>query len=328
MISIHADALDRVSAAYHEFLLRYKASAEVVYGIVEGKEDPMFYRGIIEKSLPNGWEIELIAAGGKDKVLKAMRAFDWKTFSQKRICFFIDRDLSEFMHDVSISEDNLYVTDNYSIENDAVNVAVFKRILEEVLNISDLTPSESAAIENCFLEALLLFREAMLPVMVQVLLWRREGKRPSLNDIRPKDFFIFVDGRIRLRTGFESERSRLEHAARCVNLRSSGGSELAEAETEFRQRDGAERFIRGKYLLWFMIELALDVHRSVSSIVSRFSTPPRVRVSIGAGNAMVIVAPRVRCPRSLGEFMERTYAQYIRDSSTAKPGSRRRSGRA
>ena len=119
MLQVHADALNSISAAYHEFLLRYKVSANIVYGILEGKEDPMFYRGLIERQLPEGWEVELVPAGCKDNVLRAVDAFDWTRFSPKRICFFVDRDLSDFISEVAVSRENVYVTDNYSIENDA-----------------------------------------------------------------------------------------------------------------------------------------------------------------------------------------------------------------
>jgi hypothetical protein len=315
MLDIHAEALNSISAAYHEFLLRYKASAEIVYGIVEGKDDPMFYRGVIERSLPDGWEVELISAGCKDNVIKATEAFDWKRFSPRRICFFVDRDLSDFMEDISLTAENLYVTDNYSIENDAVNFGAFKRILEEALNISGLRPHESDAIEGRFGAALASFREAMTPVMAQILVWRCEGKRPCLNDIRPKDFFIFRDGTIELRNGFESALSRLQNAANCVGLSAATEAAVAEAEVRFQEKQGTERLIRGKYLLWFMVEMALEIHRSISSLVARFTSPPKVRISLGAGNAMVILAPRVRCPKSLNDFLNRNYVQYIRERS-------------
>ena len=67
MLKVHADALNDVNVAYHEFLLNYKASTNIVYGIVEGKEDPMFYIGLIEQQLPEGWEVELVTAGCKKK---------------------------------------------------------------------------------------------------------------------------------------------------------------------------------------------------------------------------------------------------------------------
>lgn len=316
MLQIHSDALISISAAYHEFLLRYKASANIVYGIVEGKEDPMFYRGLIERQLPEGWEVELIPAGCKDNVLRAKDAFDWTRFSPRRICFLVDRDLSDFISEGAAYGENVYITDNYSIENDAVNLGVLKRLLTEVLSISDLKPTEWEVIEQRFSSALAAFQDSMVPIMAQIVLWRRSGKRPCLNDIRPKDFFVFVDGSIRLRNEFESALSRLQHVAMCVDLQPSQHTEVSDAESEFRQRQGAERFIRGKYLMWFLVEFALEIHRSISVLIRRFKDSPKVRISIGPANAMVVLAPRVRCPGSLQEFLERTYVQYIRDKRT------------
>ena len=35
----------------HEFRIRYKRKGKAIYGFVEGKEDPSFYRGIITPSI-------------------------------------------------------------------------------------------------------------------------------------------------------------------------------------------------------------------------------------------------------------------------------------
>lgn len=311
MLQIHAEALDGESAAYHEFLLRYKPNADVVYGIVEGKEDPMFYRGQIEHYLSEEWEVELIPAGRKDNVLKVLAIFNWERFSRKRICFFVDRDLSDFLQESPTTPVNLYITDNYSIENDVVNYGVLKRLLEEILNINNLNSQEENTIKERFLSALAFFQDAMLLIMVQVVLWKRNGMRPCLNNILPKDFFIFSEGKITLKDKFKIASSRLQHAAKCVNLPTSDQSELSKVENEFRQKNGAERFIRGKYLLWFLVEFAQEIHRSLPRLFARFPTSPKVRITIGTGNLMPMLAPRVRCPTSLQLFLVHTYGQFI-----------------
>jgi len=70
MLDIHAAALASGNIPYHEFLLCYKSTEQIVYGIVEGRQDPCFYRGIIENMLPDGWDVRLIKAGSKAKVLR------------------------------------------------------------------------------------------------------------------------------------------------------------------------------------------------------------------------------------------------------------------
>ncbi len=107
MIEIHADALATGVVVYHEFMLLYKKTAQIVYGLVEGKEDPMFYRGLIEKYLPSGWEVDLIKSGNKDGVLKTINAFDWHRYERKRIGFFVDRDLADFLgENITVNDDN------------------------------------------------------------------------------------------------------------------------------------------------------------------------------------------------------------------------------
>jgi hypothetical protein len=313
MLQVHKDALNSKNTVYHEILLSYynKNKTNIVYGIVEGKEDPMFYKGLIEQQLPNGWEVELVLAGCKDNVLRAVNAFDWTKFSPKRICFFVDRDLSDFISDGTVYRENVYVTDYYSIENYAVNIRVLKRLLTEVLNISGLSPEESQAIEQRFSSAL-----SMVPIMAQIILWRRDGKQPCLDNIRPEDFFIFVKGNIKVKPEFDLAQSRLHYAGERVNLQPSPHTELVSTEAEFRQRQGAERFIRGKYMLWFLVKFASEIHRSISLVITRFMGPPKEKISIGPKNAMVVIAPRIRCPESLQLFLERTYGQYIHEKST------------
>ncbi|MCI0562242.1 MAG: DUF4435 domain-containing protein, partial [Nitrososphaera sp.] len=96
MLSIHADALEK-NTVYHEFLLYYKRAGNVVYGFVEGSQDPSFYRGIIDSFLPSGWHAKLFQAGSREKVVQTCLEMDWKRFDTRRVCFFVDRDLTAFL---------------------------------------------------------------------------------------------------------------------------------------------------------------------------------------------------------------------------------------
>ena len=312
MIEIHADALATGPVAFHEFMLRYKKTAQVVYGLVEGKEDPMFYCGLIERYLPNGWEVDLIKSGNKKNVLKAINAFDWHRYERKRIGFFVDRDLADFLgENVTVNDDNLYVTDNYSIENEAATFGVFKRIIGEVLNIIDLTYEETEKLQRLFERNLVLFREAMSPVMAQVILWKRDNKKPCLNDIKLKEIFNFEEGSIFINSEFEPISARIKFIADCLNLMPSTEENIEEADREFRLNQGMERFIRGKYMLWFLIECAIQFHHSIPIIFPRYDRPPKINQSLGHKNGMVNVAPRMRSPDSLKNFFEKNYVRYI-----------------
>jgi hypothetical protein len=57
MLEVHNQALEDVDEAYHEFLFSYQKNARWVYGFVEGKDDPVFYRHLIQSQLPEEWSI-------------------------------------------------------------------------------------------------------------------------------------------------------------------------------------------------------------------------------------------------------------------------------
>lgn len=313
MLEIHAAALESSITSYHEFLLYYKKNEKIVYGFVEGKDDPSFYCGLIESHMPNEWEVKLIPSGNKDKVLKVFEEMDWSSYPKKRICFFVDRDLSEFIERIRHSGENLYVTDNYSIENEAMNIRTMKRILVDVFGVIGLKPMEMIQIQNLFESNLRIFSEAMVPVMAQIILWRRAGVKVSLNNIQPKDFFIFKQGRIELGPSFASPGNRVKHAASSVKAPVAVEHEIANAEAEFRAKQGLKKYIRGKYLIWFFVYCAKAIHEAIPSLCTEYRKPPKIHLQLGVENGIMVVAPRVRCPTSLRAFLERNYNAYIKE---------------
>lgn len=311
MLEVHNEALDSTNAIFHEFLLCYKAYTKKVYGIVEGKEDVTYYNGLISQIIPDDWDIEFIIAGCKNKVIKSIETFDWTRFPLHQICFFVDRDLSDFFPGNVNHFENLYITDYYSIENNIVNFYSIKRLIGEVFNITGLRPNELSEIQRRFDDGLRLFCEAMTSIMIQVIYWRRIGLSPCLDNIRPKEFFDFNNGIINLKAQFITSAARLEHAATCLKYPTVNIPDLKNIEVEFRKNQGPEKFIRGKYLIWYFSEFVLNIHRSLTNILPRFTSLTKLRVTVGANNIIIFVAPRVKCPESLKDFLGRTYVRYI-----------------
>ena len=140
MLSLHQEALDSGSAGYHQFLARYSRTAKVVYGFVEGKDDPCYYRGFIEQLLPDDWDVELWPVGNKKKVCGVYSLISWERFPKQRICFFVDRDFGGLLPDTTIVDSNVYLTDAYSIENGLATRSTCRRILTEVFGFGILDP--------------------------------------------------------------------------------------------------------------------------------------------------------------------------------------------
>lgn len=311
MLSCHAKEIDATSVAYHNFLLKYKEYKKTVYGFVEGKEDPMFYKGIIENKIPQEWDVEFIVAGNRDKVILAMAQFDWTVYSQKRVCFFIDKDLSEFLEEKLPSGENVYITDGYSIENSICTFGFFKRVLQEILNITDINDDEMGVIERLYKTNTYSFKQKIMPLMVQIIFWRKNGNGPCLNNIDVLKYFCFKDGIFSDNEDYHDTNRCLEHAAKCVKLQNTKYENLSSIEQNFLTKKGPDMFIRGKYVFTFMVAMALELHRALPKILTRYKNPPGVRVTFANANAMVVAGSKGRCPDSLTDFISKTYQQYI-----------------
>jgi len=317
MLEIHSSARDSFVVAHQEFLYQWRGDDKIVYGFVEGRDDPSFYRGFISGILPDEWKVKLIISGNKNNVFKVFDAMDWSRFPKKRLCFFVDRDLSIFLDEETRSEDNLYITDSYSIENEAVNFETMEVVLSDVFGINDLNPTEIDSIRNLFEDSLGAFVESVAPVMAQILIWRRAGIDVSLSNIDPKEYFKFEQSHIKLKERYKSQRERIRYAARRVDAPMSDESEIAKVEREFRRLQGLEKYIRGKYLIWFFIQCIKEIHKAIPGLCPRYNRAPKVHIDLNAVNGMMVIAPRVRCPYSLRSFLENNFVSYIKEVTVA-----------
>ena len=220
---------------FSEFMHYYRPDRQIVYGLVEGRDDPAFYRGAIDPFLPDGWDVKLIPAGSKNKVMEAFQIKEWERYPKGCVCFFVDRDFADVIPEVQLTGPNLYVTDNYSIECEIVNYRVAQRTLEEIMGVTGLTIEESEKLQAVFEHNLTTFRDTLAPLMAQIILWRRGGMRPCLDNFDPSIFFEFVDGMITVKPEFADPAIRLSTAATALNTPVSPTVDCVNVETEFRQ---------------------------------------------------------------------------------------------
>jgi hypothetical protein len=308
MLEVLGEALNNVDEGYHEFLLRYKKDAQCVYGFVEGKDDPSFYGCLIEPQLPEEWSITLIPSGNKKKVLKSFQSFNWINFPKKRICFFIDRDLQDFLNSPQPLETNIYITDGYSIENSILKPPILIKMLSEVYQITQLRPEEEQSLIQILQENENIFFEAIMPLMGQILLWQRLGKKPNLNNLKLEDLFSFSQEKL-----VPVERSiLLQKAANQLNCNLCEDYKITAAENEIRNHNCSWAMVRGKYVLWFFIKQCEAIWKASTSLLPRFLSKPSKRIEFGLNNAILLWGPRSRIPESLRKFIEQNYLSFIK----------------
>ena len=312
MIDIHYQAKNREIVVYNDFLRRYNIASNKLFGFVEGIEDPCFYRSAIQHLIPSEFDVDFWPVGNKDKLQKLYALFDWGTFPRDRIAFFMDCDLSKFLGVNLPNAQNIYTTDNYSIENDCVNRLVCHRTLTEIFNLSNVEKIEMDSIIDLFSEQLDVFHHEMVPIMSWIIYWERTGKDPSLDNINMDHLFDFVNGQIIMKNKPDRALNAEEYIHQRCFIYYDNNVDITNIITEFNDKDGPKKFIRGKYELWFLINFCNHIHQNIKTFSKTVTLPPKVHSTFSSPNALMMIAPRTVIPVSLRIFLNRTYLNYIK----------------
>lgn len=306
MLAIHMEALKSNSSAYHEFLGVYKKFGKTIYGFVEGPEDPVFYSGHIDSLIPEDWELKLFASGGKAEVYSIYKSINWRRFRKKRVCFFVDRDLSEIIPEELVSDANIYTTTDYSVENYLVKPYVFKRMMKEIYGFHDLDEKKLQQLTSLFEKQLERFTFLMMPIMSIILKCRREGASINLNNAKLSKIFLVKDGVV----SEVDDKNTINTFCRHCGLHSPNNIDFSNEEIEFGSKERYRRLVRGKYLLWFLIEFCASAHRDVQNVLQG-TNKPKVKIALSHSNGMCVAGNRGRMPTSLRKFIELNYLTYI-----------------
>lgn len=311
MICIHKKALEQKASSYHEFLLCYRKNSYNVYGFVEGKEDPSFYKGFIETLIPENWEVALWPAGNKKQVLKLFDSIDWDKFSKSRVCFFIDRDLSDFIPIDGYESSNIYITDGYSVENSIINQGTFHRVLTELLGLSEMPANDLERVKENFEIQLEKFLFSMSSIMSWMLFCKQQNMQLNLKNINLGKVYSVENEELIIKNppdGYESiytflcDKSQIDFVEDFI--------ERIDKET-FEDPEVYKKMVRGKFVLWFFIEYCNSVHRDIVKICDYYNKSPKVHINLSVANGMSIIASRARIPTTLRKFIKSNYLDYI-----------------
>lgn len=316
MLKILSAAIKECSPSYHEFKSMYKKNSLKIYGFVEGKTDPSFYRTYVNTLLPSGWEIELMPTGTKKNVVDMFNAFEWDIYPKNRVLFFIDRDLSSFVpEEIPISE-NLYITDMYSIENYVVNPKVLRTIIDDFSNFDSLPIEKKEELCELFSKQLKKFQLLMTDVMTWIIVWKRHGRIPPnhkgvcLNNINLKKMVMVSADNCCYKPEFKRSYDRTHIMHKWCNISYSPADKkvLKSTRKEFISSQGNTRFVRGKFLLWFMIQYLNSMY--VVNETDGTVMKPKYSVTWGKSNLIAVIGSQVPLPDSLRQFINNTCVRF------------------
>lgn len=305
MLEKHSLARKKTNVFVHKIKTEYKSGENKVYIVCEGREDFGYYGQVIKRKFTS-IQMKKQYVGGKDNVLEVYNAFDWNVYEKNKVLFFVDRDFSYWTGEKQYIDTNVYITDQYSFENDAVNLEMFMEVLEDFYGFANATDEELEKIKDIFLERWQTFYVNSTYIMAMLLVSNivnreRLAKKIEINKMikieEEKVWKEIIKG-----------KPIKEYLYEKLNLSDEYAGEILQRKVEF-EKDKLNYSVRGKWALAFMVKLLEYIMENAkcyaSSLYVGESNAPKRLCQLTQDGAMVMLAPRMVPAESLEKFLDK-----------------------
>lgn len=287
-----------------------KKNKNKCYGFVEGKDDPSYYRRIIDNNLSDNCSVTLYPCDGKKNVKYIYNQLDWRIYSKRRIVFFMDRDLSPVIEDKDIVYDtNVYITENYSIENDILCKETLCAVMQDILGFSSIKEEEKILISKLFIEQKTIFETLMVPIMSNIIFWKRYHILPAnYNNLKIRDIVKITNGKVGY-TKSEQEAIEILYKESGVEWRYYNKKNVNQIKIEIKKDKLEDKITRGKYFATFFILLSNSIRDDYENI--GINKPNKRGRYLCDKDIFETIALRCRPPKSLKLFLKDTIMSYF-----------------
>ena len=286
-----------------------KDSSKVCYGFVEGKDDPSYYRTTIKQKIDKDCSVILYPSDGKEVLKYVYEEIRNRKYPIEKIVYFMDRDLSCIINDTNIINDPyVYITDNYSIENDILNEDTLESVLQDILGFCSTPTDELSSIKNLYNQQLNDFDNRMLPIMANIIVWKQNNIKPAnYKNLKIRQLFNVKNG-ILTQIGSQDEIIKKLYKDSQVDYSMYDKSKMEIVMSELKEKSLVHQIVRGKYFAVFFILFCNSIHNDCSTMHINKTNKGR---TLNENDIMETIAPRARVPKSLETFMEKTILQYF-----------------
>lgn len=294
-----------------QFLSEFKKDAKVCYGFVEGKDDPSYYRRIINNQIDTGCNVVLYPCNGKEFVKYVLNEIRKREdIPIDRIVYFMDRDLSSVINDENlIIDSHVYITDNYSIENDILNSDTLGAVMQDLLGFCTMPMEDVEKVKKLYNEQLLDFETKMLPIMANIIMWKRKAIEPAYyNKLKVKDIFKVSNGQLQQKVT-DDRKTEILYKQSEVDYSKYNKDDVDSLITELQEKSIIHKIVRGKYLAVFFIMFCNSVYNEYANL--GISAPTNKGRELSNRDIMETIALRARVPQSLKLFIENTIVDYF-----------------
>ncbi len=293
---------EQANVALLKLKQQYKPHDHKVYLVVEGKDDIAYYT-CISVRYPKFANSEIICANNRTNVIRTYDSTDWNVFSQDRVFFFVDRDLSDITGEYTPVAQNVYVTDDYSIENSLFNEQLLFVTLKVFYGLNDLSDEEVATLSELYQVACAAHAQAFLPIMSWILYWRMNKVLCNLNNLNGGDLFRVSQGVFEI-NGEYQDGDAVEEAIHLACGVPYAKQDMVPFTEKINKHGGIQKYIRGKYVRAFFVKFLNSIVETLPAIIPGRNKPKAI-VSIGQGNVLQLLCGYMATPESLDTFLSR-----------------------
>lgn len=317
-IDVLRDARVSRAAVLHEFWTQYDPSRKRVHAFFEGHDDAVFFRPFLQQYVSPDLKIITYHCNGKRLVYEAFTQITGRIPSVRHTLFFVDKDLDDVLGIPWPTDPRIFVTDVYSIENYIVSHAVLEKFYRDSVRLREIAFDENV-IMGQFEGQLAKFQRRMLVVMAWILVMRRAGAKPNLNDMVMSELCEISDAcEIKARRG-----QRLASLVRTTGVHDTGNvlRRVLHVAREL-SRIPAKRVIRGKLEAWYFVEFWKRLVRQVRQLSEEVGGRAASQVGLERGTFVAILSSYVEIPQSLALFLEAHFRSNLDYVDTVLPDQR------
>lgn len=317
-------------AKYLELKQYYSAKETTVHLFVEDEDDFEFYRTVVNHIYYN-YKVLHYPMKGKQNVKDVYELINWSIFQRGKVLFFVDKDYDDILPTKTTTAINFFYTKHYSIENYIVTEEVFNIILDRFY--------VNKVEENLKHKLLEIYRKSYhhFVIKMRTLTWfilidREKSRKAVLDNLKLGQFIHFdkmeyIEKKLIPKLRFErimrsSRNSSEKYYIRDISVKEMLSDKCGADSSLFTFQNIMEKrnlicdisnhksFIRGKYDLWFLLELLKTVDKRIEFIYEKDKIPvtqenpmPRKKVEISNLNVFDFVCSKMDYPDDVKSFL-------------------------
>ena len=275
-----------------------------MYIIVEGKDDVTFYGMKAEIYRSSDFRLQVIPAGNRKKVVDTYQKLDWNIFSKSNILFIVDRDLSDYTSEETPEDENIYVTDNYSIENDICSANTFIKILKYLAELNDIDDADETDLLSFYHRSEQQFFDIATPIMALILYWKLHGIKANYANLNFRNIFQLESHNLILSSEFSNLNEAIMYVCDKSNTEYDSSVDLEHYIALLTKEYAPIHFVRGKYLSCFFSAIINYTVANAKDIL-RSKKEGRLSVTIGNKDLIAKLSGYMDTPVSLHTFLNK-----------------------